>query len=396
MTRSNPVDICAAVVSHLPYDARVWKESRSLARAGYRVKLIGCRYEIDAPLRYDEDGIEVVEVPFGPREVSNRERATAGFLLWWEILRTPARAYHSHNIHVAPACWLAARLRGAALVYDAHELYGEPAGSSLFGRLQRRVSLLMERFITTSASAVITTNQSRVDVLRERHGRDDTVILPNVPALHAPDEPHANGFPPGRILLYQGGIYAETRSFRETLKAMRDLPGVEFVIVGFGRPRDLDLIRTWAEEEGVADRVHLLGPRPFDELVATAAAADVGLVPIKPVNWGTYLGDTNKLFEYLMAGLPVAAADLPEIRRIVEQGDPRVGELFDPFDADSIGAAIRAVLDDPHYAERRAEARRLAVEEHNWDIAGRRLLDLYARALPNGRAATSTQEVAPT
>jgi len=57
----------------------------------------------------------------------------------------------------------------------------------------------------------------------------------------------------------------------------------------------------------------LLPPRPFDELVRTAVAASARLVPIKPKSPGDSLGDTSKLFEYLMAGLPVVVGDLTEI-----------------------------------------------------------------------------------
>jgi len=127
-------------------------------------------------------------------------------------------------------------------------------------------------------------------------------------------------------------------------------------------------------------RVHLLPPRPFDELVRTAAAATVGLVPVRNRSTSDYLGDTNKLFEYLMGGLPVVASDLPEIRRVVTAGRPAVGELFDPSSPASIAAAVRQVLADPDlYARRRVEARRLALELFNWKVEEQRLLDLYAR-----------------
>ena len=42
-------DVCATVVSDLSFDARVWKEVRSLTRAGYSVRLIGCGYELPRP-----------------------------------------------------------------------------------------------------------------------------------------------------------------------------------------------------------------------------------------------------------------------------------------------------------------------------------------------------------
>ena len=376
-------DICAAVVSHLPFDARVWKEAGTLADAGYTMKLIGCNSQIERTRRRRVDGIDVVEVPLaeGGRRLSIPRRAVTLGRLWGEVLRTDARVYHAHNIHPAPAALLAVRRRRASLVYDAHEIYGlRGKGASARERAVTTAKRPLERRMVSGSDAVITTNASRAELLANSYRREPITVLANVPRRRDSVEPLDPGFPRGRrVLLYQGGIYAR-RAFRTTMQALAMLPEVDFVILGFGRETDLESIRGWAAEAGVADRVHLLPPRPFEELISTAAAADVGIVPIPTTDLNNLLGDTNKLHEYLMAGLPVVASDLPEPRRVLTQGDPPVGELFDPDDPRSIANAIEAVLGDPaRYAARRQEARRIALEEHNWEVEAPRLLELYAK-----------------
>jgi glycosyltransferase involved in cell wall biosynthesis len=386
-------DICAAVVSDLSYDARVWKEVRSLSAAGYDVCLIGCGYELARPRRSQSEGIDVVELPLGSRAGSVSRVGRAGTLLrvWFEILRTRARAYHAHNIHVGPAAWLASRLRRAALVYDAHELYGYPVENGRINTFVMQTSRRLERFMVRRSDHVITTNRSRADILRQLHGRSSIVVLENVPARRDDVEPLDPGFPQERpVVLYQGGIYARTRAFRQTIEALGMIDDVAFVILGFGRNDDLALIRSWASEFGVESRVHLLPPRPFDELVRTAAAATIGIVPIIAFDADTYTGDTNKLFEYLMAGLPVAASDIPEIRRVLESSEPSPGELFDASSPTSIAAAIQRILDDRElYQARRRAARRLALERYNWNVQEGRLLEVYASALERGDADAS-------
>lgn len=373
-------DVCAAVVSDLTFDARVWKEARSLANAGYRVRLIGCKYELNASHRHSDGAIEVIEIPLGTRHsrVSVLGRGATLLRLWLAVIRTRAHAYHAHNVHVGPPAWTASRLRRAKLVYDAHELYGEASGHVASMKLAVRLIRAVERFLVRRSDAVFTTNLSRAEHLRECYGREDIAVLGNVPLRVDQLVPLDPGYPSsGPIVLYQGGIYARERAFRETLEALAQLHDVHLVIIGFGRDHDLQLVRRWADEFGVAARMRLLPPRSFDELVRTAAGASVGLVPIKPDSTSNLLGDTNKLFEYLMAGLPVAASDLPEIRRVVTQGDPPVGELFDPNSPTSIADAIRRVLSDPAYKRRREEARRLALEQFNWEIEERRLIGVY-------------------
>jgi glycosyltransferase involved in cell wall biosynthesis len=378
-------DICAAVVSDLSFDARVWKEVRSLTRAGYRVRLIGCAYELQHPRTSSVDGVDVLEVSLGSRagRVSVVRRARTLVRLWFEIVRTNARAYHAHNIHVGPAAWAASRARRAALVYDAHELYGESTSPRRLSRASAHVAGLLERLLVRKSDYVITTNASRADHLQRRHGRRSIVVLANVPERRDQIEPVDPGYPRDKpVILYQGGIYARTRAFRQTIEALKMLDDVEFVILGFGRENDLALIRRWAAEEGVEERVHLLPPRPFDELVRTAAAATVGIVPILTIDSDTWTGDTNKLFEYLMAGLPVAASDIPEIRRVIGVGDPPPGELFDAESPASIADAIARVLEDPdRYELRRQAARSAALTEHNWNAQESRLLDVYSSLL---------------
>jgi glycosyltransferase involved in cell wall biosynthesis len=393
-------DVCAAVVSDLTFDARVWREVRSLAAAGYRVRLLGCYYDETRRTLARENGVDVFRVALGSRsgDVSVLRRARTLLRLWLEILKTRARVYHAHNIHVGPPLWLVARVRRAAVIYDAHELYGERDGDSPRHRVAAFVERRIERFLVRHSDRVITTNRSRAEVLKERHGRDEIEVLQNVPWAVNEVAPRDPGYPPdSTILLYQGGIYAEGRAFKQTIEALTTLDDIHLVVIGFGRQADLMRLHQWAAEAGVAHRVHVLPPRPFDELVQTAAAANIGLVPITPTSLNEYLGDTNKLFEYLMAGLPVVASDLPEIRRVVMSGQPPPGELFDPESSASIGDAVRRMLSDRTlYEQRRSEARRLALSAFNWDIEQRRLLALY-RTLSSSSSATAgadSQEIA--
>ena len=376
------VDVCSVVVSDLRYDARVWKQARALAAAGYGVSLLGFTYEIDGRRERVEGSIRISELPFGSRtKVSRLGRVRSLLALWVATVRTNARVYHCHNVHPAPAVWLASRLRGSKFVYDAHELYGDADDpSSIPQRIAAAVTFRVERFMIRRSAAVVTTNEARAQVLRERHGREAIVVLPNVPPRIERIEPIDPGFPKGvKVLLYQGGIYPQY-GIAEAIEAVTLLAGVDLVILGFGREAELERLRGIAADHGVADRVHFLGPRPFGELARTAASADVGLVPIKPLNINLRLGDTNKIHDYLMGGLPVVASDLPEIRRVAGSGHPPVGELFEPESPASLAAAVeRMFADDEVYAARRLEARRLALEEYSWESVSPRLIGIYER-----------------
>ena len=94
-------DVCAVVISDLAYDARVWKEVRTLRESGRTVLLIGCSYDIAGVRRRTQDGVDVVEVSLGTRagRVSAVSRALTLARVWREVLRTRAGVFHVHNIH---------------------------------------------------------------------------------------------------------------------------------------------------------------------------------------------------------------------------------------------------------------------------------------------------------
>src|SRR3954454_5643525 len=105
-------DVCAASVSELRFDARVWKETRSLNGAGYRIALLGCNSEVDTIGRHSTaEGIDVTEVPFGRPESRGGILQRLGVFLALSrcVLRTRARIYHAHNVEIALAVWLAAK-----------------------------------------------------------------------------------------------------------------------------------------------------------------------------------------------------------------------------------------------------------------------------------------------
>ena len=214
-------DVCCAVVSDLEFDARVWKEVRTLSVAGYRVMLVGCCYERSGRRYAAGESVDVVEVSLGSRngKVSVLGRMQTLARIWIEILRTHAHAYHCHNIHVGPPMWLASRLRNKPLVYDGHELYGAPRRRTLPSALAALPGRAVEGAMVRSSDAVVTTNTLRADVLERRWHVSGVHVLGNVPAPVPHVEPLDPGFPTGvpscstRAALSQGA-HTASRSRR--------------------------------------------------------------------------------------------------------------------------------------------------------------------------------------
>jgi glycosyltransferase involved in cell wall biosynthesis len=104
------------------------------------------------------------------------------------------------------------------------------------------------------------------------------------------------------------------------------------------------------------DNVKLLGAKPYQDLPDYLAAMDVGLIPFKQ-DRVTYHADPIKAYEYLAAGLPVVATEMPALQRLSHV--VRLANAPESFEA-HIAAAI-AEGRAARKSERQAEAAR-----HSW------------------------------
>lgn len=84
-----------------------------------------------------------------------------------------------------------------------------------------------------------------------------------------------------------------------------------------------------------------------------------------------------KLFEYLAAGRPIVASDLPSIREVVHDGVTAL--LVAPGDPEALAAAISRLLHDPELAGRLAKAAVELAPEYSWDRRAERLEALFAQ-----------------
>ncbi|MDQ6829799.1 MAG: glycosyltransferase family 4 protein [Gemmatimonadota bacterium] len=150
---------------------------------------------------------------------------------------------------------------------------------------------------------------------------------------------------------------------------------VRLKIIGDGR--DGTLFRDQARTLGLSEQdVEFTGRVPsHEDALAMVARADIGAIP-QHVNTQTENIITNKLFDYMAAGLPVVTSDARPSARIVRE--TMCGEIFHDRDArDLAGALVRlSGADERHRA---GEAGRHAVlDRYNWEQDTGRLLEAIA------------------
>jgi glycosyltransferase involved in cell wall biosynthesis len=155
------------------------------------------------------------------------------------------------------------------------------------------------------------------------------------------------------ILLYQGMLLAG-RGIEAVIKALPHNTDLFFILLGSGAFRDKAI--NLAEELGVADRVILAGSKDYDQLHEWTCSADIGISLIEPITLSYSLALPNKMFEYIMAVLPVICTDLPAMKEIIDKY--HVGECVPtlPEPKEIIGAITKIQIYRDQYIESCREA----------------------------------------
>lgn len=292
----------------------------------------------------------------------------------------PPEALHAHDLNTLPvAAVLAARLR-LPLTYDTHELYPE---MSTLSQREAATWRFLERRLAKRADHVVTVCDSIAAEIECRYGIARPTVLLNCPVAE-----DANGGPANAakileaqvglegssepIVLYQGG-FTPHRGLPTLVRSAHELARGMIVLMGWGRLEDE--LRALIAREGLEDRVRIAGPVPQEQVVAYAACATVGVIPYEPVGLNNTYTTPNKLFDYMAAGLPVAASRLPELTRFVEGGG--MGLTFPPGDPAALASALNQMLAHPErYSEMRERARESA-RRYTWERESVKLLALY-------------------
>lgn len=396
-------------------DARVKKEARSLLAAGWRVSIV-CRQEPGAPAVENWNGVRVVRPRYRSALTENlrRKADSAGgrglaarlaravrrnrvrrFLsdafrntmyelrLLGVLLREKASVYHANDLDTLLVCRLAATIRGARLVYDSHELW---LGSARYlretGRLGRLRDRLTERLLVGGCDAVIAVTPGRGAEMERMYPRmKPPLIVENCPEVTPRTERTGalrSLVGAGRdtpVILYQG-IIAFERGLEQLVEAAWLLAGEGILLVIMGHDVTGGKIARMAADPTLGETLRVLPPVRSEDLPVYTADADAGLILFRNTCLNHYYSLPNKLYEYMMAGIPVIASDLPEIARVVKEGD--FGLLIDPGDPAAIADAVRRAASDPSWrAAAGARARAAAERVHNWGEQEKVLLAAY-------------------
>ena len=323
-------------------------------------------------------GIDLLPLAAGRAPLDRRafllQTATFALAVLLLALVTRADVYYTRDLYALLALSLVKPRR--ALAYEPHRRSHSRIGQRLQDFAARRAGAVFP-ITAPLAQAFVDAGlpPGRVRVAHDGVRRARFDHLPERDAARRETGWPADAF----IVGYVGRLHTMgmDKGVGALVDALAQLDGAALALVG--GPDDMaDALRRRWLAHGLPEAGFLYAGQVTPERVPLYLRAfDVCAMPFPWTQHYAYYASPLKLFEYMAAGRPVGASDLPALADVVRDGDTAL--LVPPGDADALAAALARLRADAGLRDRlAANARAHALAHYTWDARARAILEHIA------------------
>lgn len=388
---TRPIRVCQHILREACNDVRSMRAATTFRNEGLAVSIIDVVEASMQPVEEDIDGIHLKHIILPDWQSSRRSEwlflitALRTFFRSLNLLlQSGADIYHATELNALPACCIAAILRRKPLVYEAYELHiPYPETTIAFWRRSAKLINRLLAMILPRCAGVIATTPFYAQEMQKHFHLKEVALVRNIPPYRSvPPNDRLRQYlglsQETRIALYHGRLQ-RNRGLDTLVRAAKFLEkNTIIVLMGEGYGATQKELEELIAREGVADRVKFVPRTPlYEDLLDWVVSADIGLVLYTPgYSLAVKLILPNKLFEYIMVGVPVLATQLDAVAEIIKTYD--VGQIVPSVEPEAIGAAINAMLADDTALHRMGQnALEAAKNDLNWEKESLQLVRLY-------------------
>lgn len=363
--------VCVSFLGNILFDTRTLNLYKSFKAQNYDVQVICFDW------RGSNDSVDDEYVKCYPLKKKSSLLFYLNFsaLLFSNLLKSNASIFFAEDIYTLPFVCIAAKLKRAKVFYDSRELFGFLAGLTGKKTIQKLLAAIEKYFIKMS-DLVIVTGDMDGEFLKKQYGISNLLTIRNLPFyienitavnLHK----KYNIDDSKKILLYQG-VILHGRGLEHIFNALQSTS--EFVLLIIGDGEHKTYYENLAKEMGIQSKAIFAGRINQEELLNYSAGADIGLSLIENISVSYYYALPNKLFEYIMAGLPVAVSRLPQMEKVVNDYD--VGVCVNLEKEDELLLKLNETINDRVVYGKYKANTRAASKELNWDTEIKKLFSI--------------------
>lgn len=282
---------------------------------------------------------------------------------------------HAHDWLVAHPAIALAEFFDVPLVATVHATEAGRHSGWVSGTINRQVHSV-EWWLARESDALITCSASMHDEVTRLFGPELAEIHTIHNGIDITTWPYAprrvGGGPP--TLLYAGRLEYE-KGIQDLIAALprirRTHPGTTLTIAGDGTQEAW--LRELTRRHRVSRAVAFAGPVGHDGLITLMQACEAIVLPSRYEPFGIVA------LEAAATGAPLVTSTAGGLGEAVTDG--LTGSSFRPGDIAGLATAVRAVLDDPAAAQRRARnARDRLTEEFSWPLIAERTAEVLTGA----------------
>ena len=246
-----------------------------------------------------------------------------------------------HALGLLPVGVLYKWFYGVKLIYDAHEYETERQG---LNGIRKKLAKVLEKLFIAHCDRVIVVNESIANEYKKLYPYlDKPYIVLNTPHFISIKKKDIfrktfNISKEQNIFLYQGGL-SKGRGIEILLDTFKQINDDKSVIVFMGYGSLEELVQTTAKEY---DNIYFHKAVNPDILLDYTSSADFGISTIEDTCLSYHYCLPNKIFEYIMAEIPVIVSNLPEMKKMIK--DNNIGIIVKDNTPKELKKAIQKII----------------------------------------------------
>ncbi len=205
----------------------------------------------------------------------------------------------------------------AIIFYEAHKVYHVASNKVLSSKIEAKaINKNCEHVFTVTDYIAADLKRSGVSrpMTTLRNGVDMSLFSSNLTKLAARQ---ALGVPTAKFIALYAGSFLDWKGVDFFLEAacISKNPNLLFIAIG-GGPQELE---SYQKKFGNLENLVILGSKDRGTVAKYMAASDAGVIPtiITASGEGQWYTNPLKMVEYMAAGLPIVASNLPSIRNFL-------------------------------------------------------------------------------
>lgn len=388
--------VLSIVANGVAGDSRVIKSAQVSASMGYHSTLVGTSAQPNPPMP-EVPGVDVIVLPNPPRPGCSGITALPQYQTRFDrtIRNLSEGAFdvakkrrpsivHSHDVlGLIAGGFVVESLRqidsDVMWIHDVHE---DALGLD-FTPSETHLLAEAEHYFLPRVDAVTTVSYALADRIRDRYqGAIEADVVFSAPSMlfnknvsRPKSIRQSIGVGDENFLLVYVGNVKPARGVDNALKAIAGIQGVHFAVVS-NSSAGAEELNDLARILGVTDRFHTVPYVEHHQVPAFVEGADAGFHGLLP-SPNAEVAMPNKMWEYLMAGIPVLFPDFGTMGEFV-----RRFELGETYESNNVASLVEAIGRLRHSMKTYNDAvKAFDLTDYSWETQSERISTLYRELL---------------